>query len=258
MIRGVARKYFDGKTCIFCDKYGLYKLKDRQVKCGYCNKHYSIKKLRRDLEILYYFYLELSARKTAKELRLNYKTIQNRFMNFRKNIYNFCAQQAQKLNGELELDESYFGGKRKGNRGRGANNKTIVFGILERKGQVYTKIVENVSKEILMEEIKNKTKKGSVFYTDGWRSYNDLKQFGKHNIIKHDKDKFAEGHNHINGIEGFWSFAKERFHKYHGINHANYPLYLKEMEFRFNHRNESIFNLLFDICVRRRVGTDST
>ena len=253
MIRGVARKYFEGKKCIFCDKYGLYKLKNKKVKCKHCKKYYSLKKLKRDLEILYYFYLEISARKTAKELNLDYQTVQSRFMKFRKNIFNYCEQQSEKLNGELELDESYFGGKRKGNRGRGANNKTIVFGILERKGQVYTKIVENVSANILMEEIKNKTLKGSVFYTDGWRSYADLKQFGKHNIIKHHEGEFAKAKNHINGIEGFWSFAKERFHKYHGIKKNNYPFYLKEMEFRFNHRNESVFNLLFDICVRRRV-----
>lgn len=205
------------------------------------------------MEILYYFYLELSARKTGRELKLNYKTIQSRFMKFRKLIAEYCNKQTERLNGEVEIDESYFGGKRKGNRGRGANNKAIVFGILERNGKVYTKIVENVSKETLMNEIKNKTLKGSVFYTDGWKSYASLHQFGKHNIIKHHEDEFAKVKNHINGIEGFWSFAKERFHKYHGIKKNNYPLYLKEMEFRFNHRNESVFNLLFDICVRRRV-----
>jgi len=76
--------------------------------------------------------------------------------------------------GEFELDESYFSGKRKGNRGRGAKNKAIVFGILERKGKVHTVIVQDVSADTLMNEIKNKTKKGSVFYTDGWRSYNSL------------------------------------------------------------------------------------
>ena len=203
--------------------------------------------------VLYYFYLEISARKTAKELNFDYQTVQSRFMQFRKLIANYCNQEANKLNGELELDESYFGGKRKGQRGRGAKNKTIVFGILERKGKIYTKIVENVSAETLMNEIKDKTKKGSVFYTDGWRSYASLHQFGKHNIIDHDKELVDKNHNHINGIEGFWSFAKERFHKYHGIDKQNYPFYVKEMEFRFNHRNESVFNLLFDICVRRRV-----
>jgi len=92
-----------------------------------------------------------------------------------------------------------------------------------------------------------------VFYTDGFRSYNDLKQFGKHNVIRHDKDEFAKDKNHINGIEGFWSYAKERFHKYHGIRKNNYPLYLKEMKFRFNHRNEKLFNALFDTCMRRAV-----
>lgn len=184
---------------------------------------------------------------------LDYGVIHRKFMRFRKSIAVFCNTEATKLNGELELDESYFGGKRKGNRGRGAFNKAIVFGILERKGKIYTKIVENVSAATLMSEIKNKTKKGSVFYTDGWKSYNSLHQFGKHNVIRHDKDEFAKDKNHINKIEGFWSYAKERFHKYHGIRKNNYPFYLKEMEFRFNHRNESVFNLLFDICIRRRV-----
>ena len=253
MIKGVARKYFEGKTCIFCDKYGLYKLKNKKVKCKHCKRYYSLNKLKRNMQILYYFYLELSARKTAKELNINYRLIHRNFMQFRKLIAEYCNKEANKLNGELEIDESYFGGKRKGNRGRGANNKTIVFGILERNGKIYTKIVENVSKETLMKEIENKTQKGSVFYTDGWKSYASLEQYGKHNIIRHDKDEFAKEKNHINGIEGFWSFAKERFHKYHGIKKNNYPMYLKEMEFRFNNRNESVFNLLFDICIRRRV-----
>lgn len=201
--------------------------------------------------ILYYFYLEISARRAANELNLDYGVIHRKFTNYRKSIANYCNQEAKKLNGEIEIDESYFGGKRKGNRGRGAKNKEIVFGILERKGKIYTNIVENVSAETLMNEIKNKTNKGSVFYTDGWKSYASLEQYGKHNIIDHDK-KLVENHNHINGIEGFWSFAKERFHKYHGISKTNYPFYIKEMEFRFNHRNENVFNLLIDICITRR------
>ena len=253
MKRVLSDMYFLGRKCIFCDKYGLYRLADKRVKCKHCNKKYSLTQIKREMEILYYFYIEVSARKTAKELNLDYRLVHRKFMHFRKRIAEYCNQEARKLNGELELDESYFGGRRKGNRGRGANNKAIAFGILERKGKVHTIIVENVRAETLMEAIELKTKKGSVFYTDGFRSYADLKQYGKHNVIRHDKDEFANEKNHINGLEGFWSFAKERFHKYHGIDKKNYPFYLKEMEFRFNHRNESVFNLLFDICVRRRV-----
>ena len=256
MKRGLSDMYFLGRKCIFCNKYGLYRLADKRVKCKHCKRYYSLKKLRRDLEILYYFYLEVSARKASKELDIDYGVVHRKFMQFRKLIAEHCNQEAKKLNGELEIDESYFGGKRKGNRGRGAANKAIVFGILERKGKIYTKIVENVSAETLMSEIKNKTKKGSVFYTDGWKSYASLEQYGKHNIIDHDKVLVDKNHNHINGIEGFWSFAKERFHKYHGIDKQNYPFYVKEMEFRFNNRNENVYKLLMNICVRRVVGTN--
>src|SRR3989344_7457086 len=97
MIRGVARKYFEGKSCIFCNQYGLYKLTDKRVKCKHCNKKYSLNQLKLDLQILYYFYLELSARKTAKELNLNYRLIHRRFMQFRKRIAEYCNNEAKKL-----------------------------------------------------------------------------------------------------------------------------------------------------------------
>ena len=253
----VSDRYFLGRKCVYCDSNKLYRLKTKsKIKCKQCKRYYSLRKLKQDLEVLYYFYLEVSARKTAKEMRLNYKTVQSKFMDFRKNIAVNCNAEVEKLNGELELDESYFGGKKKGARGRGAKNKAIVFGILERKGKVYTAIVPNVSKETLMNEIEKKTLKGSVFYSDGWKSYVDLQQYGKHNIIDHDEN-YVQGSTHINGIEGFWSYAKERFHKYHGIKKYNYPLYLKEMEFRFNNRNRNLFKLLFDVCVKRRVGAEN-
>ena len=79
------------------------------------------------------------------------------------------------------------------------------------------------------------------------QAYNNMESI----TLFHDKE-LVNNHNHTNGIEGFWSFAKERFHKYHGISKTNYPLYIKEMEFRFNHRNENVYNLLIDICVVRR------
>jgi len=246
MTKKFARKFLEGKKCVFCGNYGLYRLKDKRLKCKKCGCFYSIQKLRRDLEILHYFCLEISASKTAKELGLSYKTVHNRYMFFRRKIAEYLDKNFRKLSGELELDETYFGGKQKGKRGRGAYNKAIVFGILERDNKVYAKVIPDVSAETLMSEIMGKTEKGSVFYTDCFRSYKSLKQYGRH--LKINKQyTFAAGRNHINGLEGFWSYAKERFHKYHGINRKNYPLYLKEMEFRFNHRNSNIFKKIFNI-----------
>jgi len=60
MIKGVARKYFEGKSCIFCDNYGLYRLSDKRVKCKHCKKKYSLRQLKRNMLVLYYFYLEIS------------------------------------------------------------------------------------------------------------------------------------------------------------------------------------------------------
>ena len=244
--------YEHGRKCWFCGSYGLTRLADGRVKCKKCRKPYSLRKLKTDLKVLYYFYLEVSARKCSKELNLSYNTVAARYAANRKAIIRHLDSEFRKLRGKLEADESYFGGKRKGNRGRGAFNKQAVFGILERNGRVYTSTVPDVSAKTLFEHIKKKTLKGSVFYTDDFKSYKDLKQYGKHNRVKHSKT-FGRGHNHINGIEGFWSFAKERFHKYHGINRKNYPEYVKEMEFRFNHRNEQLFPLL--VGIKRQFGT---
>lgn len=255
MIRkNVSDNIFSGKKCFYCGKYGLYKLSDGRRKCRHCRRAYSLHKLRNDLDILYFFYLELSARKAANELGIRYNTVHAKYMEYRRRIMEYLDGQFVKLSGKLELDETYFGGKRKGKRGRGAFNKAIVFGILERDGKVYTKVVTNVKAKTLMAEIKGKSVKGSVFYTDCFKSYKSLKQYGKHNKINH-KYTFGKSHNHINGIEGFWSYAKERFHKYHGINMTNYPFYLKEMEFRFNHRNEDVYELLVSIILRR-IGTE--
>ena len=68
MKRVLSDMYFLGRKCIFCGKYGIYRLADKRVKCKHCNHYYSLKRLRKEMEILYYFYLEMSARKTAKEL----------------------------------------------------------------------------------------------------------------------------------------------------------------------------------------------
>lgn len=253
--KNVVAKYIRGRRCIFCNNTNLYRLINKHVKCKHCKHKYSLKKLDKDLNVLYYFYLELSARRTAKELGLSYRTVHDKFMQYRYIIANFLHKEFTRMNGEIEMDESYFGGKRKGKRGRGAYNKAIVFGILERNGKVYTTVVPNVKAKTLMKHIKEKTKKGSVFYTDQFRSYRSLILYGKHEKIDHSKT-LVEYNKHINGIEGFWSYAKERFMKFHGIGKHNYYWYLKEMEFRFNHRNDDVFKLLVQLMFRR-IGSKS-
>ena len=134
----------------------------------------------------------------------------------------------------LLMDESYFGGRRKGRRGRGAAGKVVVFGILKRNGRVYTVVVDNAKSDTLMPVIKQKIMPDSIAYTDSLSSYDKLDVSGFiHYRINHSKE-FADRQNHINGIENFWNQAKRVLRKYNGIDRKSFPLFLKECEFRFN------------------------
>jgi len=138
------------------------------------------------------------------------------------------------FHGEVEVDESYFGGKRKGKRGRGAAGKVPVFGILKRGGKVYTKVIPDAKSDTLIGIMQHKIVPDSIVYTDAWGSYNalDVSDF-RHYRINH-SELFADRQNHINGIENFWNQAKRHLRRFNGIPRQHFPLYLKECEWRFN------------------------
>lgn len=240
------QKYWSGRCCISCQKYQVSRLSDKRVFCRSCGKRYSLSRLKRELTLLWYFSLEISAHRTSKETAHSYNTVRSAFMRFRQAIAKHEQQTHAHLAGQIELDESYFGGKRKGKRGRGAAGKVAVFGMLERNGTVFAVAVSDVSASTLMDLVSKHTQKGSVYHTDTFRSYRSINRYGKHLKIDHSKE-FRSGPSHINGLEGFWSYAKERFHKYHGVSRDHFFLYLKELEFRYNERNQNIFKLLVNI-----------
>jgi len=144
------------------------------------------------------------------------------------------AESEAMFGGEIEVDESYFGGKRKGKRGRGAAGKIPVFGLLKRGGKVYTRVIPDAAGRTLVPIIERKVKPDSIVYSDSWRGYNalDVSSF-KHLRINH-SELFAEGRNHINGIENFWNQAKRHMRKFNGVPKEHFGLYLKECEWRFN------------------------
>lgn len=148
------------------------------------------------------------------------------------------AEEQEKLSpfvdGEVEVDESYFGGKRKGKRGRGAAGKIPVFGLLKRGGKVYTQVIPDAKAATLMPIIKDRIAPDSIVYSDSLPSYNalDISDF-RHYRINHSK-LFADKKNHINGIENFWNQAKRHMRQFNGVPKQNFNLFLKECEFRFN------------------------
>jgi len=140
--------------------------------------------------------------------------------------------------GEVEVDESYFGGVQKNGKGRASTNKVAVFGILQRKGKVYTKVISDATSNTLIPIIKRKVIPDSIVYTDSYSSYRTLDVSDFHHLRVNHSQEYVDGNNrrnHINGIENFWSQAKRNLRKYNGITRKNFPLFLKECEFRFNY-----------------------
>lgn len=239
--------FYLGRKCVFCGSRKVCITTRRIVKCRSCLKQKSLRKLRFELECLLWFVYQRPAYQVSLEYSVSYHKVTRMYESLRKLIYHQCELEGRDLSGEIEIDEGYFGGRKKGMKGRSPGGKSVVFGLLERDGRVYTTVVQSVSAFTLMQIIKKKTKKGSVYYTDNFKSYNSLSQYGKHFRVNHSKVFVTPRHNHINGIEGFWSYAKHKLYNYRGVSKSNFPLYLKEMEYRFNHRRDDLLGLLMKL-----------
>jgi transposase len=256
-----ARKYLLGfcfenhqRFCPRCKEKKLYRLADDRRRCSSCryNFHdFSGRWINQGnlttgqwLRLIKLFELELSVRKIASQLRLSYNAAYKAVHTIRAAILAHSTDGDVFLRGEVEVDESYFGGKRKGKRGRGAAGKVPVFGILEREGRVFVEVLPSTrAKDVLALTVK-KVRRGSIVYTDRYKSYDALMFCGyRHLRVDHGK-YFSRGRVYINGLEGFWSYAKERIMKYHGVSPQRFPHYLKELEFRYNHRKEDLFPLI--------------
>jgi transposase len=201
-------------------------------------------------EIIRYFSLDIEANKIAEITNVSRPCINRILKAVRKRIAEFCEFESPFKQGEIEMDESFFGARRvRGVRGRGARGKHIVFGLIKRKGKVYTQVVRNCSASTLLPIIQAKVDSSSEIFTDGFRAYDGLVDAGykKHHRVFHGTNEFANGRKHINGIENFWGLAKVRLAKFRGIHKNTFYLHLKECEFRFNYRHENLYLLLLKI-----------
>ena len=142
------------------------------------------------------------------------------------------------LSGTVEADETYIGGKRPGKRGRGAAGKTVVFGMLERQGDVMTRVVPNVRRATLQPHIEANITKGSTLHTDELLSYRTIGGRGyAHETVNHGSGEYVRGAVHTNAIEGFWSQIKRSIQGTHiHVSGKHMAKYLGEFEYRYNMR----------------------
>jgi len=155
------------------------------------------------------------------------------------------------FSGEIEVDESYFGGKRKGKRGRGTGERKPRIWLVEARRKGLHQNHSRCLKGLVATIIECKVVPDSIVYSDCWKANNvlDVSDF-KHFRINHSV-LFADVHNHINGIENFWNQAKRHMRKFKGVPKAQFSLYLKECEWRFNNSDLSDQLLLIRQWVKR-------
>jgi len=141
------------------------------------------------------------------------------------------------LSGTIETDESYFGGKSSGKRGRGSENKSAVFGMVQRQGEVRAMPVPNVKGKTLKKIISDNVETGSNIMTDEFLSYNGLSKDYIHQRIGHLKKEFVRGGVHTQNIENFWSLLKRGINgTYISISKKHLHRYTDEFSYRYNTR----------------------
>lgn len=254
-------------VCPACEAPYAYGLAEGRWRCGQCRYTFGTTtgtwlgmcRLPAStwLWLIKLFELELVAQRAGVQLGLSYPTALRAFTTMRRAI--LADHDLELLQREVEADESYFGPRRSkrfrgAKQGRGTPGKIPVFGILERRGHVQVTVVRDVSAETLLRTTLKTVKRGSLVYTDKWHSYDTLTFCGyRHLRVDHGKQfsrPSAVGKVHINGLEGFWSYAKGKLQKHHGVSPNKFPLYLYEMQFRYNNRQHDLFDLLLKTLVK--------
>lgn len=254
----IALRWADGITCPHCQSKDLYYVKTRFLwQCKGCKKQFTVKvgtifedsALGLDKWLCAIWMIAnakngISSYEIARALGVTQKS--GWFMLHR---IRHAMQQGSldKFTGEVEVDETYVGGKvgnmhkskieAREKQGRGAVNKSIVMGLLERNGQVRTKVIKRASKQTLQGEIRKNVVEGATVYTDEFKSYQGLQVGGyDHQVIEH-ATEYVRGTVHTNGIENYWSLFKRALRgTYVNCQDVHLSSYLDEQTFRFNNR----------------------
>jgi len=191
----------------------------------------------------------ISAKQLERELGVTYKTAWRMF----KQIRSLMDEKTKPMNGHIEVDETYIGGKHSGPPGRGAEGKTPIVGLIHRnEGQVNATVTKDVKARTIMPIIWNNVPRTTenTIHTDEFATYNYVQKLGyTHGVVQHGKGEYAVGINHVNTVEGFWSLVKRGINGvYHAVSPKYLQSYLNEYQFRYNHRKSAtpMFSLMMN------------
>ena len=237
----------NGPVCPRCERDSVSRIAARkQYDCNSCRYQFSVTAGTlfhdshlplRKLFLAIYLICEskkgISAKQLQRMLKVTYRTAW--YLSHR--IREAMGEDEQPLlNGIIEVDETYIGGKRR-HVGRGyTGNKAVVVGAVERDGEVRLKVVPSKDRATLEAFIAQHASPDSMIFTDDAPVY-DYLAAARHREVNHSAEEWVRGDVHTNTVEGVWSlFKRSVVGSYHKVSIKHLPAYLDEMEFRFNGR----------------------
>jgi transposase-like protein len=260
-------RWRNGEYCPHCKHDKIYKCSNgKRYQCAKCKQDFTIRTktvfgesklpIRKWYMAIYLLATSskgISSVQLAKQVGVSQKT--GWFIDHR--VRSAMKQNKGQLFGTIEADETYIGGKSKNMHakirkvkitGTAGVNKTPVFGMMSRDGQVRAKVVSGTSTAILHPIITANVEKGATLYSDEWCGYNGLGKDYVRSIVRHSAKEFVNGDCHTNGIESFWALFKRGYHGiYHQMSQKHMQKYVDEFCYRFNRRTGGMQNIFSEV-----------
>lgn len=246
------RCYPQGATCRKCLRTdAFYPVTDRRAYACVCGHqiHPTVgtifHKSRTSLKSwLFAMYLMTNAKNgvAAKELERQLGVTYKCAWRMGHQLRQLLAENGLQLSGNVEADETYFGPRKPGKRGRGSSGKAILVGVVEREGSIAATHVNDVSAKTVVGHIMEHVAPESTVITDEFTSYRRLtKQGFVHRKVRHRRKQYVNGTLHTNTIEGFWSQLKRSIHgTFHHVSRKHLQKYVNEFSYRYNRRKSKI------------------
>jgi len=250
----------DGPTCPHCGEHARapYRLMGKSArrrlwKCRACRKQFTVtvgtifesSHIPLNKWLLAFYLLcsskkGMSAHQLHRMLKVTYKTAWFMFHRIREAMSDPAF--AERMTGTVEVDETYIGGKIRGQvSGRGSPNKVPVVALVERGGDVHSERVANVNAACIGEVLRRRVDPSARLMTDQFPTYRKLgKDYASHEFVVHSTGEYVRGEAHTNTIEGYFAILKRGLNgTYHHVSQAHLDRYLAEFDFRYNARSVS-------------------